>query len=213
MNASSPSPTLPPPLLDRVLQQAPVDVLLFDTALVCRYAAPAEETLFGRTPEQLVGRHATEIFPPAADGLRPMLERAAQDAAGWRSPHYRYTYRESGSEMLFCWSIQVEPVAMENYRGVLVTLSDVQDLVDENDRLQAELEAQRTARRQLQTAVRTLLAPVMGYLQLIARRPHALRGRPAAAVIEERVLPRLREIVAAVDGPNAPPSDASHTTR
>ena len=213
MATSSPPPQLPPSLLDTLLQQAPVDVLLFDTALVCRYAAPAGNELFGRTADQLVGRHAAEILPPAANGLQPVLERAAQEAAAWRNPHYRFTYRERDADLTFCWAIRVEPVAVESYRGVLVTLSDVYDLIDENDQLRAENDQLRaevgqwrrreedrlTALRTLQVTVRTRLALVSGYLQVIARRPSVLRGQSVAAVIEDRVLPPLTDLVAASD--------------
>lgn len=223
MNTSLPAPSLPPPLFDTLLQRTPVDVLLFDTALVCRYAAPADDTLFGRTADELVGRHAAEILPPAANGLRPVLERAAQEAAAWRAPHYRFTYRERDTELSFCWAIRVEPIAVEQYRGVLVTLSDVYDLIDENDqlraendRLHAELEqahrresAWVTALRGLQATVRSRLAPVSGYLQVLARRPSVLAGRAVPSVIEDHVLPQLRNLVDAVDRLSEPPSSQS----
>ena len=218
MSASSSSPTLPPPLLETLLQRAPVDVLLFDTALICQYVAPAADTLLGQTPEQLAGRHARDIFPPTAHGLLPMLERAAHDAAAWHTPEYRFTYREHGSEALFCWAIRVEPVAVESFRGVLITLADVHDLADENDHLRAENarlrahagalhpreQTQVAALHDLQERVRSLLAPAVGYLQAIARRPALLAGRSPAAVIEERVLPRLHDVVDAVDRAGEP---------
>ena len=213
------SPTPPAAFLDTLLQMAPVDVLLFDTELVCRYAAPADDTLFGRTVEELVGRPAADIFPPAANGLGHALHRAVREAIGWRAPQYRYTHRTERSQTLYCWSVRVEPVAVDDYRGVLVTLADVQDLADENDRLHAEVEALHrreaalsTALSDLQAAVRTLLAPAMGYLQLIARRPQALAGRPTPAVVEEQVLPRLREVVLTVDQSTSLPDEPASTT-
>ena len=214
------SPTPPAAFLDTLLQMAPVDVLLFDTDLVCRYAAPADVTLFGRTVEELVGRPAADIFPPAANGLGHALHRAVREAIGWRAPQYRYTHRTERSQTLYCWSVRVEPVAVDDYRGVLVTLADVQDLADENDRLQAEIEAAhqreaalRTALVHLQATVRTLLAPAVGYLQLIVRRPQALAGRTLDMLLDERVLPRLREVVAAVDQAARSPGGPSHTAR
>ena len=220
MNSTRSSPTPPAAFLDTLLQLAPVDVLLFDTGLVCRYAAPAEDTLFGRTAEELTGRHAADIFPPAANGLRPVLERAAREAAGWRDARYRYRSPTDGNQTLYCWSVRVDPVAVEDFRGVLVTLADVQDLADENDQLRAEVEAAhrreaalRTALVNLQATVRTLLAPVVGYLQLVSRRPHVLAGRTVDALLDERVLPRLREVVTAVDQATRPPGGPSRTAR
>ena len=219
---------LPPSLLETILRLAPLDVLLFDTELVCRYAAPVGGSLFGRSVDQLVGQPAADIFPPARDDLRSALELAAHNAATYQYPSYRYTYTdiEATSETLFCWSVRVEPVALRDYRGreefrgVLVTLADVQDLADETDRLRHDndvlqrengrlqqqlVEAHRReaasaeARRRLRAAVRGLLAPVAGYLQVLSRRPRVLRGRPAEQVIEEIVLPGLRRVVTAVD--------------
>ena len=196
------SATPPPALLDRLLQVAPIDVLLFDTALVCRYAAPAADTLFGRTAAELVGRPAAAIFPPADSGLGPVLARAAQTAIAWEDHAFRYAARLDEGEQLYCWWVRVEPVATADFRGVLVTLADVGDLVQETERLRQE-------GRELQATVRTLLAPVVGYLQLLARRPHVLRGRPPAQVVEAVVLPRVQEIVAAVDVAAGPPPSSS----
>ena len=116
--------------------------------------------------------------------------------------------------------MHVDPVAVADFRGVLVTLADVQDLADANDQLRAEIEAAhqreavlRTALVNLQATVRTLLAPVVGYLQLIVRRPQALASRPVDALLDERVLPRLREVVTVVDQASGPPTDASRTHR
>ena len=109
---------------------------------------------------------------------------------------------------------------------MLVTLADVQDLADENQRLQVETELLRTVVRaleqraatlrrdlqSLQTAIRTLLAPVVGFLQLIARRPHALAGTPETVIIEDYLLPRLRDVVATVDARMPRPIDEPPTT-
>ena len=95
---------------------------------------------------------------------------------------------------------------------MLVTLADVEDLADERDRLRevegrltaenAELRLQLETRRRRAEAtrerVRTLLAPVSGYLQALARRPELLAGEDQAALFAQ-LLPRLDEIVAAVD--------------
>lgn len=243
MVAKIPAP-LPSPLLETMLHQAPLDVLLFDTDLVCRYAAPAGDTLFGRTADQLFGQHAAEIFPPARGDLRSALELAAHGAQTYQYPSYRYTYTDTAgtTEMLFCWSVRVEPVVLRDYRGqeefrgVLVTLADVQDLADENDRLrrdndllerenqrlQDELaEAQRReaafmeARWQVRAVVRNLLTMVMGYLQILGRRPAALGGRSAGEVVEQIVLPGLRRVVDAMDTLESapPPSDRSDRPR
>ncbi len=53
MTTMAPAP-LPLPLLETLLRMAPLDVLLFDTELVCRFAALADETLFGRTAAEFV---------------------------------------------------------------------------------------------------------------------------------------------------------------
>lgn len=221
MPAVIPAP-IPPPLLDTLLHQAPLDVLLFDTDLICRYAAPADDTLFGRAAHELIGLSADEVFPPAGGDLGPALQLAARNAATYENPSYRYTFEEAQTRTLFCWSVRIQSVALRDYRGreefrgVLVTLADVQDLADTNDRLTAEIEALRRergllrrqldaaqqrvgtlvqARRHLQSAVRNQLTPVIGYLQLLYRRPQQLNGQPAAAVIETHVLPGLRRVV------------------
>ena len=231
-------PPLPSPLLETMLHLAPLDVLLFDTELVCRYAAPSGDSLFGRTADQLVGRHAEEIFPPARSDLRSALELAASSAATYEYPSYRYTYAEpSGTtEVLFCWSVRIEPVMLRDYRGreefqgVLVTLADVQDLADENDELRREKgalerENQRLrdalaaaqqreaeaaeARLTLRATVGNLLTPVMGYLQVVSEQPAALEGQSTTDVIDTVALPGLRRVAEALDAFEAiePPND------
>lgn len=225
MVSHSPSP-LPSSLLDAMLRMAPLDVLLFDTELICRYAALSEGKLFGRTPDQFIGRPAAEIFPPANGDLRTALTLAAESAAIYNYRPYRYTLTTPEPQTFFCWSVRIEPVSLadyrgrEEFRGVLVTLADVQDLADENDqlkrdvdRLQRELSLSRQEvaggrrreaqliqeRLDLRTAVRTLLTPAIGYLQVLLRRPHILRGLSAERLIDESVLPELHRIVAAVE--------------
>jgi hypothetical protein len=225
-------PAPPSALLDALLRLAPLDVLLFDTELVCRYAAPADGTLFGRTAAQLVGEPDAALFPAGADDLLAALRLAAEQAAAAQYRSYRYTHREATTETLFCWSVRIAPVLLHDYRGreefhgVLVTLADIQDLADTNDRLQRELtqlrgelaasrarEAAALAdRRRLQEAVRTVLTPVLGYLQVLSRRPHILNTHPVGSLIEERVLPGLHQVVDLVDTPDtaeSPADDAS----
>ena len=145
MTTLAPAP-LPPPLLETLLRMAPLDVLLFDRELVCRFAALPEGTLFGRTAEQFVGEPAEAIFPPARGDLRTALELAASSATSYAYPAYRHRYTDTDSttETAFCWSVRIEPVLLRDYQGreefqgVLVTLADVLDLTDENDRLRAD---------------------------------------------------------------------------
>lgn len=223
---ASPSPSLPAALLEALLHHAPLDVLLFDTELVCRYAAPASGELFGRSAHALTGEHASAIFDPAYGDIQTALRLAADDAGGAEYPSYRYTAADAETRMYYCWSVSIQPVLLldyrgrEEFRGVLVTLADVQDLADERDRLRTaeerllaengvlhvELEdlrgrlaASENARRQVQAQVRNLLAPLYGYLQVLARRPAILAGESAQAIAEQLLLPRVREVVAAVD--------------
>jgi hypothetical protein len=224
------APAPPPALLDALLRLAPLDVLLFDTALVCRYAAPADGTLFGRTSDQLVGERAETLFPSGADDLLAALGRAAESAAGARYPSYRYSFQDVATTRLFCWSVRIEPVLLHDYRGieefhgVLVTLADVQDLADANERLQEENARLRdalsearareagllAARRRLRVEVRSRLAPVVGYLQALSRRPRILQGRTTSQLMEDQVLPGLYDVVSLVDG-DPPTSGAADT--
>jgi hypothetical protein len=240
MASALPTPSPPMPLLETLLRLAPLDVLLFDTDLVCRYAALADGTLLGRTVEQLIGEPADAIFGAEAGDLLSALREAAQDAGSYQYPSYRYTFGDAETQTLYCWSIRIQPVLLldyrgrEEFRGVVVTLADVQDLVDERDRLREaeqrlliengvlhaeteELQAQRRAliagRYAIQTQVRSLLAPVYGYLQALAQRPGVLGGETIETLVERELLPRLRDVVAAVDeaaaGADRPPSGST----
>jgi hypothetical protein len=218
---AQPSPALPGALLDALLHRAPLDALLFDTELVCRYAAPAGDTLLGRSRAALVGATAEQLFGREHGDLLAALRRVVTEAAAFRDPAYRAAAAAASSDehgTLGCWSVEIEPLTLHDYRGreefrgALVTLADVRDLADERDRLRhaeerltgevVELRLQLDARRALAEAararVRTQLTPVQGYLQVLARRP-ALLAADDPAVLLERLLPRLAEIVAAVD--------------
>jgi nitrogen-specific signal transduction histidine kinase len=226
MATASPSSSLPLALLESLVQLAPLDVLLFDSDLICRYAAPAGESLFGRSATELVGETATALFSPQSGDLHTALREAAENAGSFDYPAYRYTMEDAETQQYYCWSVRIQPVNLLDYRGrdefrgVLVTLADVQDLADERDRLQAgqerllaeqarlhasledlraRLASSTAAQQEVRAQVRDLLAPAYGFLQLIAERPEALSGQSPERLIHQVVLPRLRAIVATLD--------------
>lgn len=218
MSTASSAPSLPQPLLETLLQRAPLDLLLFDVQLICRYAAPAGDTLLGRPAAALVGESAETLFGREAGDLLAALRLAAAVASPAQYPEYRYTPQEAEQQTYHCWSVAVEPVLLHDYRGseefrgVVVTLADVEDLVAERDRLREaegrltaenaalrlQLDASRQRAEEARARVRTQLAPLSGYLQVLARRPELLVGQDEAALLQ-RLLPRLSDIVRAVD--------------
>ena len=230
MNASA-TAELPPPLYDTLLRLTPVNVLLFDTELVCRYAAPVGETFLGRRPQDLLGLPAADVLPPASNGLRPVLEQAAREARGWSDQAYRFKHAVGGAEQPCCWSIQVDPVAVDGYRGVLVSWQDIIGQAEERERLEDELQRLRSelARLRRETRerndalvhllsdLRNAVTPLSGYLQVIVRRPETLGGRTPAEVIRTHILPRVADILEATERLRRPPiyapeeNGAAHT--
>ena len=218
MPTSLPVPSPPGPLLDALLRQAPLDVLLFDAALVCRYAALAGDRLLGRTEHEIIGLNAAALFGDRDAPLLSALRRAAAAAERVAYPDLRMTDGDGETRTHRCWAVGIEPVTLLDYRGgdefrgVLVTLADVADLADERDRLRgaearliaevADLRVRLDARGEraaaARQAVRDALAPVSGYLQVLARRPELLAGRDLGALAAE-LLPRLAAAVAAAD--------------
>lgn len=206
MSAQAPGFDLPPVLCDTLLRLVPLNIFLFDTDLVCRYAAPLDDQFLGRSREELTGRPAEEVLPPASNGLRSVLERAARETEAWRSPEYRFNRLIDDVETPCCWSIQVEPVAVDDYRGVLVAWSDVQEAFDERDALQQEVDQLRERERTraartfaLLSEMRGILTPISGYLQAIVRRPRVLAGTPVNTVVAERLLPGVHRLVESID--------------
>jgi len=199
----------PHPFWDLVLQRNPSHLFVFDAALICRYAAPTGDTFLGRPREQLTGRHAAEILPPASNGLRPVLERAARDGTPWNTAQYRYNHHVEDAERSYVWAVNVEPVEMAERRGVLVTLADVPDLAEDRGRLRRENEAhqedlssmrlrqaeQTQELAAIETGLRTALTPVLGILQLFARRPELLHDGTAEALLNSILLPELHKAV------------------
>jgi signal transduction histidine kinase len=207
---TSTAPPLPPSLYDTLLRLAPVNVFLFDRDLICRYAAPMGDALFGRPRESLLGLPAAEVWPPAATSLHPVLERAVRRGSRWQDPSYHFTHDAGGTRQ--CWAILIEPITAADFRGVFVGWSDVRREVDERERLQAELRGRRQQASERNAAVtelisdlRNLITPISGYLQVIARRPWMLGTRTAAEVINSIVLPRISHLLAAVDRLDRPP--------
>jgi hypothetical protein len=212
--------------MESLMRLAPLDVLLFDTDLICRYAAPAGETLFGRSTADLVGEPAALLFSLQHGDLHSALRDAAESAGSFDYPSYRYAVDDAETQQYYCWSVRIQPVHLLDYRGrdefrgVLVTLADVLDLADERDRLQADQErwlgeqarlhadledlrarltSSTTAQQEVRAQVRDLLAPAYGFLQLIAQRPETLNRQSPERLIDQVVLPRLRAIVATLD--------------
>lgn len=205
MNASAQMPEIPPPVFDMLLRRTPVHVFLFDPDLTCRYAAPVGDHFFGRRREDLVGHTAREILPLAAHDLCPTLERVAQERFACGHPGYQFTVHTTEGVARQAWAVDVQPMAVSGYRGVLLSWADLTDLVDERDRLQTEVvtlrgreEERQRALGELLADLRSMLAPPLGFLQVIVKRPHVLRGRSAASTIAEEVLPRMNEFVEAL---------------
>lgn len=197
-------PAPPDALWDTLLHLTPVDILLFDRALICRYAAPAAEAFLGRPPDQLVGQPAAAIFPPAANGLKSVMERVAELAGStvWLHPRYQFDCAVDGINTAFCSDIHISPVWVGDYRGVVVMLSDSREIHTvnaERERLASEVSSLRTALHDVRVQLRNRLTPVMGYLQLFARRPRVLGYRSDPATIADVLLPMLMHVVAAVD--------------
>src|SRR5215208_5808260 len=203
---------LSPHLSDAMLRLAPVNVLLLDDRLVCRYAAPVGDALEGRRPDEVLGRPVTEVLSAARDGLRPVLERAARQATAWRNPEYRFRVPENGGERPCCWSVTVDPVATDGFRGVLVSWTEIEEQRVERERLHAEIDHLRAESRERNAALvhalsdlRNAVTPLSGYLQVIVRHPALLKGRTPAEVIAEYVMPRVADVLAVADRLRLPP--------
>jgi hypothetical protein len=217
MNAPPAGP-VPPMLWDVLLRLVPLNLLLFDTDLLCCYAAPIGDDMLGRHPEELLGLPAAEILPPVRDGLAPVLERAARDAIPWRNPEYGFIRTLDGREQHFCWSIHVDPVRVDDLRGVLVTWSDVLAGTQERDRLLTEAGAYRREAEERNAALvqalsdlRNAITPLSGYLQVIARRPEMLRGLSPGELIAGVVLPRIGDLLIIAERLRRPPIYARHS--
>jgi PAS domain S-box-containing protein len=203
----------PHPNWDAVLRAAPSHIFLFDSTLTCRYAAPSGEAFLSQSQEQLTGRHASEILPPAANGLRPVLERAANEASRSSIPQYRYRHRRDDGEIAYVWAVEVEPLTLAGQQCVLVALRDVLELVEERDELGLEKGELAEQLHQLRRAneereqelvaaevqLRTLLTSALGYLQILTRQPQHMESRSVAETIDEMILPPLREVVQLVN--------------
>ena len=208
----TPAAPLDPALSDQLLRLAPVNVLLLDTDLVCRYAAPVGDTLAGRSRDDLFGRPVAEILPPARNGLRPALEEAARDARSWQEAEYRFRDTSGGGDRPCCWSVKIDPVASDDFRGVLVTWTEIERQAEERDamrrevdRLRAQASERNAALISLLSDLRNAITPLSGYLQVMARRPETLHGRSITEVIEGLVLPRIADLLAVIDRLHRPP--------
>jgi signal transduction histidine kinase len=204
----------PHPLWDQVLRLTPIHVFIFDTALICRYAAPLDDVFLGSPRDQLLHRHVSEFFPPAASGLQLSLEQVAQQGVPWRRSGYRYTHRSGDAEMIHVWDIAASPMRLDAHRGVLLTLSDVLDLTEQIDRFQRERDDLQLALERLRrtqedhnralaaTAVhlRTLLTPIWGYLQLLLRAPNLREQDALQPLLSDVLLPQVQELLDTLRG-------------
>ncbi len=55
----------PESLLRSITDRIPARVTYYDRDLVCRFANRAQAERYGRTPQQMVGAHLSELIPPA----------------------------------------------------------------------------------------------------------------------------------------------------
>ncbi len=201
----------PPPMWDAVLQQAPVHVWVFDTDLICRYAAPAAGNFLGRPPGAMLGRSAADLLPPAAGEVHHALERAT---AGERWQHNAYRVHCDGEECH--WQVAVRPLALSGARAISLCIAEtaakaeLETLRTEVATLRRADAQRRRELRELQAALRAGLAPISGYLQVIAHRPHALPGLSTAEAITGRILPALARLTRTVDRLGEPGGGHAH---
>jgi nitrogen-specific signal transduction histidine kinase len=191
---------LPPPLWDVVLRLTPCHVLLFDAALVCRYAAPCGEELAGYPPSGLVGRRLPELFPGCPD----FAERAVQ-ALTTGDTHDVLVRCEHGGQIVgwHAWLTRLmadtAPVVLVMMIDETASQDDIAALRAERDQLREREASRREIARDLYTNIRTLLTPISGYLQLMARRPRALAGRDPADLVERELLPAVNHLTELVE--------------
>jgi hypothetical protein len=216
MNAArnSWSEWMPPhPYWDTVLRIIPSHIFIFDANLICRYAAPNGETFLDRPPEHLVGRHAAEVLPPATDGLRFMVEQAAREPSSWTVTGYRYRWPAQQREWIDIWAVHIESLALGAGYGVVVTLHDISEHIWAREQLESDVTQLQSditrvltrARKRRQGVLafreqaRTILTPVLGYLQLLARQTAVHPVPPTTTTLAERVLPQLHRLVAIIN--------------
>jgi hypothetical protein len=207
---AQPDELQPPLLWDTLLRRLPVNLLVFDQRLICQYAAPLGGAVLGRPRDELPGRPAAEILPPAAGELGSVLLRAARDGVAWRDDSYQFLHGEpgDGASRLYCWSIQVDPLRADGFRGVMISWLDALAAFESR----REVETLRRQQRERNAALvgivsdlRNLITPLSGYLQVISRRPAMLGSSSPRALIEQQLLPQIGYLLGVVDRLRHPP--------
>jgi diguanylate cyclase (GGDEF)-like protein/PAS domain S-box-containing protein len=119
-----------------VVENVPAMIAYWNADLTCRFANPAYRDWFGVDPDQLVGKHISELLGPALYELnRPYLEAALQ---GQVQSFERKITGPSGTSR---WSLaQYVPDVVDGKTcGLLVHIADVTSLKSTEDALRLEM--------------------------------------------------------------------------
>jgi signal transduction histidine kinase len=200
------------PFADALLCAAPADVVFFDAGLICRYVAPAGDTVLGRPAADLLGLGPADIFTGAIAVVTPRVVAAARVGASWEASDLTWPDPNEPDAPPSRWLVRVMPLSVEGVEGVIVTWCERLSGAEQLARLEREVEQLHRQRQQRQQAllalfsdVRNLITPISGYLQVIVRRPATLGGRSPADVIVTHILPRVADLLAALERLREPP--------
>ncbi|AFY29732.1 PAS domain-containing protein [Cyanobium gracile] len=119
-----------------VVDNAPAMMAYWNADLTCRFANQAYRDWFGADPDQLIGKHISELLGPALYELnKPYLESALQ---GQSQTFERKITTPSGTTR-FSLTQYVPDVADGKVRGLLVHVTDVTRLKSTEEALRREM--------------------------------------------------------------------------
>lgn len=184
--------------LEQMLLLLPVHVFLFDTRLVCRFAAPSGPSFLGRTVDELVSAPAMEIFGRVAI-MVPRLLQVAQSGTVWMHPSLAYPADPAGQWPAGTWQIHAQPwrdglfeladtgtpapalsrpADRPAAHGVLVCCQPLEPSAGAPPAPEpAEWHAEGRRTAQLLERLRTKLTVIRGHVELLARRELRSGGR------------------------------------
>ncbi|MHB8573875.1 MAG: PAS domain-containing protein [Dehalococcoidia bacterium] len=205
-------------MLDALLRTLPAHVLLFDSELNCRYAAPNGGHFLGKHPDALLGQPIDRVFPPAIE-IRPFAERVRRTLQPWHAEHVAYPAGPRDSWPSGAWTVHAQPLMSAKHGtparpssgaapSVLISCyecacdktlgharatkaSALATTAAQAFWAGAELERNRAAA--LTERVRTKLTVIQGFAQLLRRRLN--RTRPPLQALElDRISAAIGEL-------------------